>query len=59
MTLLFKIANNLVPPTMDSMFTLHVNNFNQRNFQEFAREIKETVKCGLETVMWSHLFYRA
>ena len=38
---------------MDSMFTLRVNNFNLSNSQEFAKEIKKTFKCGLETVSYA------
>ena len=45
---LFKIMNNSAPPIMHDMFTSCVNNFNLRNFQEFATERKKTVKCGLE-----------
>ena len=50
MSELFRIINNLAPPVMDNMFTSRVNNFDLRNFQEFATERKKTVHCYLETV---------
>ena len=37
---------------MDNMFIPRANSSNLRNFQEFATEIKKTVKCGLETVSY-------
>ena len=46
----FKIMNNLAPPIMDNTFTPRLNNFNLRNFQDFATERKKTVKGGLKTV---------
>ena len=36
MTELFKIMNNSAPPIMYNMFNPRVNNFNLRNFKEFA-----------------------
>ena len=52
MTELFKVMNNLAPLIMDNMFIPRANSSNLRNFQEFATEIKKTVKCGLETVSY-------
>ena len=53
MTGLFKITKNLALLIMN-MFTLRVNSFNLRNFQEFATERNKTVKCDLETVSYRY-----
>ena len=36
--------NNLASPIMDNMFTPCVNNFNIKNFQEFPKQRKKTIK---------------
>lgn len=47
MTELFKIMNNSAPPIMYNMFNPRVNNFNLRNFKEFA-----TGKRKLSNMDW-------
>ena len=47
MTELFKIMNNSAPPIMYNMFNPRVNNFNPRNFKEFA-----TGKRKLSNMDW-------
>ena len=52
MTGLVKIMKNFAPPIMCNMFIPGKNNFNQRNFQEFATERKRLSNVGLETVSY-------
>lgn len=47
MTELFKIMNNSAPPIIYNMFNPRVNNFNLRNFKEFA-----TGKRKLSNMDW-------
>ena len=47
MTELFKIMNNSASPIMYNMFNPRVNNFNPRNFKEFA-----TGKRKLSNMDW-------
>ena len=60
-TEIYKMKNNLNPPTMDNTFERKNNAYNLRNFQEFAKKRKITVKMGLETLnyrspqLWSIL----
>ena len=49
MTELFKIMKII---QLLNMFTLCVNNFNLRNFQELATKKKETVKYGLDILSY-------
>lgn len=44
------MMNNLAPPIMNNGFTPRVYNLDERHFQEYATERKETIKNGLETV---------
>ena len=46
MTGLVKIMKNFAPPIMCNMFISGKNNFNQRNFQEFATERKRLSNVG-------------
>ena len=46
----FKMMNNLAPPIMNNGFTPRVYNLDERHFQEYATERKETIKNGLGTV---------
>ena len=47
-----KTKNNLNLPTMDFMFERRNNEYNPRNFQEFATKRKSTVKMDLETLIY-------
>ena len=47
---IYKLKNNLNPPIMDFMFERRYNTHNLRNFQEFAKERKRSVKMRLETL---------
>ena len=58
---IYKTKNNLNPPIMDNRFERRNNTYNLRNFQEFVKKRKRTVKMGLETLnhrspqLWSIL----
>ena len=41
---IYKIKNNLNPPSMNFVFERRNNMYNFRNFQEFATKRKRTVK---------------
>ena len=45
----FKMINELVPPTMESTLNKRFNTYTQTNFQEFATERKRTVWYDFET----------
>ena len=49
---IYKIKNNLNSPIMDFMFERRNNTYNLRNFQEFAKKRKRTVKVGRETLSY-------
>ena len=51
-TKLFKIRNNLAPLIMDNIFTPRENNFNLKNFLEFATEQWKAVKYGTKSVSY-------
>ena len=49
---LYKMENELVPPTMDSMLNRRNITCNFRNLQEIQPERKRTVFNGLETLSY-------
>ena len=50
MTEVYKIANGIAPPIMNSLFNFSANIHKIRNFQEIFTENRKTVKYGIETV---------
>ena len=48
----FGYTHCIAPPIMNSLFTLHLNQHNLRNYQEFFTEKRNTVNYGLETVTY-------
>ena len=48
MTEVYKIVNAIAPPIMNFPFQFRCNTNNIRNFQEFFRENRKTVKYGTE-----------
>lgn len=49
---IYKIVNNLSPPIMNDLLEIRENNYNLRNFREFAVSHRRTVNNGLETITY-------
>ena len=47
---IYEIKNNLNPLVMDFIFERRNNTYNLRNYQEFPKKRKRTVKIGLKTL---------
>ena len=48
----FKIKNELVPLTLESILSRRINTYYLRNFQEFVTDRERTVWYGLETLSY-------
>ena len=48
----FGYTDCITPPIMNSLFTLHLNQYNLRNYQELLTEKRNTVNYGQETVTY-------
>ena len=48
----FGYTDCIAPPIMNSLFTLHLNQYNLRNYQELLTEKRNTVNYGQETVTY-------
>ena len=58
MTEIYKIINSIVPPIMNSLFTIRLNQHYLRNFQELPTEKRNTVSYGLQTVTYrAHIIW--
>ena len=42
----------VAPPIMQNLFEVRENKYNLRNFHEIENSVKNTVKCGLETISY-------
>ena len=56
MTQVYKIVSGIAPPIINYLFQFRCNTHSIRNFQEFFKENRKTVKYGMETVMHRALF---
>ena len=51
-TEIFKVMTGVAPPIMQNLFEVRENKYNLRNFREIENSVKNTVKCGLETISY-------
>ena len=51
-TEIFKVMTGVAPPIMQNLFEVRENKYNLRNFREIQNSVKNTVKCGLETISY-------
>ena len=51
-TEIYKIANSVTPPIINSLFEFRSNKYNIRNFQVLSTEFRGTVSYGIETITY-------
>ena len=51
-TKVFKVVNNICPPTMKTFFDFRENRYKMREFQEMRQQKVRTARYGLETAVY-------
>lgn len=54
---MYKIINQIAPPIMNSLFVHHENTQNICNYQILSNNIRQTVRCDLETISYRLYFF--